>query len=769
MPRKPTQSKPTRSSKGSMARKPAGKAPASRKRAPQTQPAPRPSLSPERKLDILGGVLALVGILTLLSLFSGSQGAVMGAWVTFLRWIAGWGAFLLPIVFIVFGVWLVLRRIDRLPTISPLRSTGLALLYLNLLTWMHFIGGGGWELARAGNGGGFVGGFFDFLLSGGLGRPGAAIILSAWSLLAVIFTLDISIPDFFHALAGVFEHKKTPRPTPATDKPIDQPGPLVDSSDRQSPSGFTRLAPDGPTPTRRPVRPQRPANQPAPSQDILPTAEPAAHAVWKLPALADLLDPPTPAAAADRFEENRARRIEETLQLMNAPGKVVGIQRGPVFTQFSVEPGFIQTRNGSVRVRVSRIVRVANDLALALATPKLRIQAPVPGYNYVGIEVPNTEVDRVVLREVMESKEFHKSRGALTFALGKDVSGVSICPDLAAMPHLLIAGTTGSGKSVCVNAILCCLLMTHSPEDLRMVLVDPKRVELAAYNGIPHLLGPVVTEMDQITKVLGFILREMDSRYERFSEAGARNIEDYNQRSGNHLPYLVVVIDELAELMMTAPDETERALMRLAQLARATGIHLIVATQRPSVNIVTGSIKANLPARIAFMVATGTDSRVILDDMGAEQLMGKGDMIYQPADSPNQVRLQGVYVSDAEIGLVVDYWKIAKADLQPVVAEDGSVEDIPAGVDLKQVPLWEDVEVEVPEDPIYQKAVALVRSEGKASISMLQRKLGIGYGRAARLIGEMENKGIIGPSTTTSQVREVLDYGEPPVEDDPEA
>ncbi len=231
----------------------------------------------------------------------------------------------------------------------------------------------------------------------------------------------------------------------------------------------------------------------------------------------------------------------------------------------------------------------------------------------------------------------------------------------------------------------------------------------------------------------------------------------------------MVVIDELAELMMTAPDETERALMRLAQLARATGIHLIVATQRPSVNIVTGSIKANLPARIAFMVATGTDSRVILDDMGAEQLMGKGDMIYQPADSPNQVRLQGVYVSDAEIGLVVDYWKIAKADLQPVVAEDGSVEDIPAGVDLKQVPLWEDVEVEVPEDPIYQKAVALVRSEGKASISMLQRKLGIGYGRAARLIGEMENKGIIGPSTTTSQVREVLDYGEPPVEDDPEA
>ena len=768
MPRKTTPAKPgSRSVKGSRptsnsasSRKPAAKPSAGRKRTPQAAP-PRPVMSTERKLDILGVLLALVGFLTLLSLFSATQSSLTGAWVQLLRWITGWGTFILPLAFIFLGLWLVLRRIDRLPAVSPLRTTGVVLFYLNILTWLHVAGGGGWDLARAGNGGGYVGGAFEFLLTAGLGQAGAMVILLAWSLLAIAFTLDISIPDLFQAVRGAFKH--IPQPTPAA-RTISEPDP--ESED--SLSGFKRLTPDS-TPRRRTIqKPARPPTAPSGVSDILPPIEPTAHAVWKLPVVSDLLDPPTPAAQADRFEESRARKIEETLDLMNAPGKVVGIQRGPVFTQFSVEPGFIQTRSGSLRVRVSRIVRVENDLALALAAPKLRIQAPVPGHNYVGIEVPNTEVDRVVLREVMESKEFQKSRGPLTFALGKDVSGTSITPDLTTMPHLLIAGTTGSGKSVCVNAILCCLLMTHSPEDLRLVLVDPKRVELSGYNGIPHLLGPVVTDVEQITKVLGFILREMDTRYTKFSEAGARNIEDFNQRSGEHLPYLVVVIDELADLMMTAPDETERALIRLSQLARATGIHLIVATQRPSVTVITGSIKANLPSRVAFMVASATDSRVILDQNGAEQLMGKGDMIYQAADSPNQVRLQGVYVSDAEIAQLVDYWKLTQANLQPMVGEDGTVAEIPPGVNLKQVPLWEDVQDEVPDDPIFKKAVDLVRSEGKASISLLQRKLGIGYGRASRLIDEMEHKGIIGPSTSASQVREILDYGDPPDEPDSE-
>ncbi len=335
------------------------------------------------------------------------------------------------------------------------------------------------------------------------------------------------------------------------------------------------------------------------------------------------------------------------------------------------------------------------------------------------------------------------------------------------MPHLLIAGATGSGKSVCVNALICCLLLHNTPETLRLVLIDPKRVELSDYNGIPHLLTPVVVDLEGAATVLQGLTRQMDLRYRKLAEAGCRNIQEYNARPAGpnwkKLPFCVVVVDELADLMMMAPEETERTITRLAQLARATGIHLVIATQRPSVDVVTGLIKANFPARIAFAVASGVDSRVILDQPGAERLLGRGDMLFQAPDAAAPLRLQGVYVSEGEIQRLVEYWRgVASQSLPPVMAGDAPMVTPPPNLPVKQMPLWEELpppEEEDEEDPLLAEAIDLCRRQGRASVSMLQRRLRIGYTRAARLIETMEARGIIGPPEMGSGTRPVLDYG----------
>jgi S-DNA-T family DNA segregation ATPase FtsK/SpoIIIE len=568
----------------------------------------------------------------------------------------------------------------------------------------------------------------------------------------VTITLDMSIPEFFGRISPFFIN-------------------IYDLWRERIDEWLAERQPDRQAP---PV--QMGGYDPAPGQASASQAEMPGEASdtveWYLPPVDAILDSGAVPTMNEDFVTQRALLIEETLEAFGAPVNIVEINRGPTITQFGVEPGYLQTRKGQTRVRVNKITSLADDLALALAASRIRIQAPVPGKGYIGIEVPNEETAMVALRDIIESESFNADKTPLGFALGRDVAGYPQVADLTKMPHLLIAGTTGSGKSVCINSILTSMLLHNTPDELRFVLVDPKRVELTNYNGIPHLLAPVVVDTDKVIGALQWMTREMDKRYHEFAQLGVRNISEYNARietkGGKRYPYLVIVIDELADLMMIAPTETESTITRLAQLARATGIHMILATQRPSVDVVTGLIKANFPARIAFAVASGTDSRVILDQPGAERLLGRGDMLYQAPDAPAAARLQGVYISDIETARLVDFWRVQAG--QPSAFAPGDVEfesPPPQGVPLKQVEMFEEEILNAAKkiDPLFDEAVDIVRRQGRASVSMLQRKLRIGYTRASRLVDAMEDEGIVGPPTGGTGVRDVLDYGKaaPPV------
>jgi DNA segregation ATPase FtsK/SpoIIIE, S-DNA-T family len=553
-----------------------------------------------------------------------------------------------------------------------------------------------------------------------------------------------------------------PRPAP---KPIPAPPP---ASPKPLEVKTTAAAPPQPAPASGPPK-------------ITPASKPDAKPVWEAPSF-DALQVTVEKSISDEELRQRAMIIEQTLSSFGAPGRVVEVNHGPVITQFGVEPDYLDARAGKrIKVKVGKISALADDLALALAAPSIRIEAPVPGKGFVGIEVPNAQSSIVGLRDVMDTPEFRNLKSPLRLALGQDVSGGSTVADLTAMPHLLIAGTTGSGKSVCVNGIICTLLMTCTPDDLKMIMVDPKRVELTNYNGIPHLMAPVVTDLERIVGVLKWVQREMDDRYRQFAMEGARNISDYNGRiargqvKADRLPYILVIVDELADLMMLAPDETERVITRLAQMARATGIHIIISTQRPSVDVVTGLIKANFPARIAFAVATGVDSRVILDMPGAEKLLGRGDMLFQAPDAPMPVRMQGVFVADREIQKIVDHWKAQAAEKGhtpsnlPIgtTSSLGSSSNQASNVPVVQKRLFESDEATEggDSDDLFDEAVELVRGMEKASISLLQRHLRIGYTRAARLIDLMEERGVIGPHEGGSKPRVVLGPDGKPMRD----
>ncbi|MFQ5997549.1 MAG: DNA translocase FtsK, partial [Dehalococcoidales bacterium] len=472
---------------------------------------------------------------------------------------------------------------------------------------------------------------------------------------------------------------------------------------------------------------------------------------WRLPPI-DILDriPEVEFGEADNIR--RAKIIEDALASYGVEAKVVQINAGPTVTQFGIEPGWdrrikerkerdrdgevrvVQEEVAKTRVKVERITSLANDLALALAAPSIRIEAPVPGKSVVGIEVPNISASVVSLRGVIETSAFQKieARSKLALALGKGAGGEAISADLSRMPHLLIAGATGSGKTVCLNTIICGLLLHNTPFDVRFIMVDPKRVELTPYNSIPHLATPVIVDTNKALSALRWLSKEMDQRYQKLATAGARNIEGYNKtkQGAEKLPYMVLIIDELADLMMAGFDEVEHILCRLAQLARATGIHLVVATQRPSVDVVTGLIKANFPTRISFAVTSQVDSRTILDGGGAEKLLGRGDMLYMPTEAAKPKRLQGCFVSDAEVERLVYFWNSQR----PEEAAQLKVEEIvPSSTLAASRGVY-------PEDPLLEAARELSQQHQHISTSFLQRRLHIGYPRAARLMEQLEEE-----------------------------
>jgi len=683
--------------------------------------------------EILGLLLLALGVLTFLALFSATSGALSGWWARLLRLLFGWGAYPVALGLGALGLLLLLGNLELGPEVRWEMVVGLEAALLAGLGLLHLLAFSEdpLRLAERGGGGGYIGWAISGLLIGALGWPIALVLLAAAAGFGLAVAFHISWADVRRAWTALAAAARSlslyrRRLAPPTRPPIEERKKAVVKPPAKR---------AGPAPTPPRIR-------------AMPEEKPKLRARARrrgLPPL-DLLDRASPVAFSEAEARRRAEIIEETLASFGVPVRVVEINQGPVVTQFGVEPGYIEKvgSDGHIRrrkVRVSQISALANDLALALAAAPIRIEAPVPGKSVVGIEVPNTEISLVSLREVMESPQFRKMRSRLKIALGQGVAGQPVVADLATMPHLLIAGATGSGKSVCINSIVTCLVFNNAPEDLRLVMIDPKMVELAKFNGLPHLIGRVETDVERIIGVLRWVTREMDERYKRLSQAGARNLDDYNRKVGpdERLPYIVVAIDELADLMLAVPDEVERLVCRIAQMARATGIHLILATQRPSVDVVTGLIKANFPARISFAVTSQVDSRVILDSAGAETLLGAGDMLYMAPDSSKLVRLRGCFVSDEEIKRVVQFWRERAAPERLV----------------EEMAPWEEME-EAEEDELLKEAIELVKRHRRASASFLQRRLRIGYPRAARLLDQLEERGIVGPAEGGGRSRKVL-------------
>jgi S-DNA-T family DNA segregation ATPase FtsK/SpoIIIE len=674
---------------------------------------PTVTISDRLKREIAGISFVLVALLSSWALGRGADdGAIVSWWASVLTGAFGRGAPLVPI-------FVGLAAVRAFST-----QAGPILLF------RHYAGGGFFIAATLGLlsfGGrvmaGDVGMLVGDIARGGLGQLVSGLVLFAMGIVSVFLLADTDLLTLERDVRRLLPRRApkqavTAKPAPVIRQPerAVQPPPARASAVERVinlPKRESKKEPSSPKPA-----PAAPVGE-APGKPLpLPDIRQLAYYETVAPNTADL--------------EAKARAIEETLASFKVDATVREINPGPAVTQFALEPG-----NG---VKVRRITELQNDLALALAAQSIRVEAPIPGMARVGLEIPNPEIATVGLREVLESTSFTRSKARLPLPLGRDVNGRYVVGDLAKMPHLLIAGATGAGKSVCLNGIISTFLLKFRPDELRLVMIDPKMVELTMFNAVPHLQCPVVTEMDKVVGALRMVLREMTRRYELFKKLGVRNIDGYRLKTGDEpeaekLPYMVVIIDELADLMMTTPDEVESLLARLTQMARATGIHLIIATQRPSVNVLTGLIKANVPARIAFAVSSMVDSRVVLDMPGAERLLGKGDMLYLPPDAAKPIRIQGAFI-DEDVKSVVDHWH--------------TVSPIP-----QYAPEWLDLPSSDPEasaaeggedDPLMAQALDIVRQQGTASASMLQRRLRIGYNRAARLIEQMEDDGVIGPS-----------------------
>ena len=684
--------------------------------------------------DLLGTFLALLAVLTLLGLLGLSRGTLMDSWIQFLKQSFGYGSFLSLVILGLLSALVFRQGAGKPLQLSFARIMAIEGLFITIFPLLASFGGVSIERAGEGKDGGLFGWGLAQLLVPVITRTGALLFY------LVVFILLLAYVSNLRAWLASGQWKELARKVGSSPK-----GTSVQKavSAVPAPSGRQNTSAD-----RQAPAPSSGGKQPTP-------AEPARD--HRLPPLTLLLDE-NPIPPNDSVIKHQALLIEQKLAEFGVPVKVIGYRVGPTVTQYAVEPGYTERMGADgklirQKVKVSKISSLARDLALALSAQRLRVETPVPGKSYVGIEVPNEDNAFVRLKPILASDEFKINRAPLDIALGRDVSGEPVKTDLEKLPHLLIAGTTNSGKSVCVTSLTTCLVMNNSPANLRLVMLDPKMVELVRFNGLPHLMGKVETELERMLAVLRWAQMEMDARYRLLAEVRARNLAGYNlkmrQKKKPPLPRIVIIIDELADLMMSAPDQTEHSLIRLAQMARATGIHMVVATQRPSTDVITGLIKANFPARISFAMASSIDSRVILDANGAENLLGRGDMLFlDPAKSGLQ-RLQGVIVSDSEIEKIQKHWQTAQDTIEV------------------RPPPWEELVEEigsVDSDALTEQAIAVVRTAGKASTSLLQRRLRIGFPRAARLMDELEEMGVIGPAVGSGKEREVLLDNEP--EDD---
>lgn len=669
-------------------------------------------------LDFLAILLFCLFILSILGFLGWTGGTFVGYWIRLLMHLMGWGSFYAVFLFGLLGLLALRKHFIRLPLISFKQILSLEGLIFSSIVILDLAGGHDLAAANEGQWGGTIG----WGLAEILPQPFRIITWILAILLTVLFALHgfgvlkWIVPKIEKWLGVQSDEEKNTNAAP------------FEKSDQ----GFSSSSLEG-------------------KIKQIEKAESAIglHRDERLPPL-HLLSNDTSRPLDEETIQATAQQIETTLAEFGIPAKVVGYRTGPTVTQYAVEPGFIDKENSEgestkQKIRVAQISALSKDLTLALSAERLRIEAPVPGRAYIGIEIPNSSNALVRLRPVLESESFQKLGSPLGVALGKDVSGQPLVADLGKMPHLLIAGTTGSGKSVCITTLTTCLIMNNTPADLRLVMLDPKMVELVRFNGLPHLLGTVETDEDRMQAALQWAIGEMDNRYRILEDAHARDLDSYNRKMQRKklptLPRIVILIDELADLMMARPEQTQFSLVRLAQMARATGIHLVVATQRPSTNVITGIIKANFPARIAFMVASGVDSRVILDMTGAETLMGKGDLLFLNPEIGNLQRAQGIMVTDAEIKKIINFWQRMS----------------PAGGELAAP--WEEFvknEEESGEDGMLEQAIDVVRKTRRASASLLQRRLRLGYPRAARLIDELEEMGIIGPAQVGGKEREVL-------------
>ncbi len=690
-------------------------------------------LSAETKKGITVIVLFALAFILILSLLdvAGSVGQLLD---TVLKTLFGWGNVVFPIILVAVAYLLLFPEKYKVRLSNYI---GLFLLILSYSGLMHLVNKPemALEAISSGKGGGYFGLILSWPLQKIMGFWASLIVLVALLIIAILIMFNTTLANlakggffvnlinrfrnFFYRLKFSTKFNKNKLPEPVTDETE----PSFQQKEVEAEAGEEKEE-------------ALISSQKDDQEGQMAIFSEAKHKIGKIDLPVHLLDSNGSKPTSGDIKANQ-EKIERTLENFGIPVEMGDVNVGPTVTQYTLRP--------SQGVKLSQITTLQNDLALALAAHPLRIEAPIPGKSLVGIEVPNQVVAIVGLREILVSEAFKKRKSNLSIPLGKDVSGQSKMVDLDSMPHLLIAGATGSGKSVCINAVIISLLYQNSPDDLKLILVDPKRVEFTVYNKLPHLLTPVITEIDKTVNALKWIVGEMDRRFHLLSETGKRNIHSYNASQKEKMPYIVLVIDELADLMSTAANEVEGAITRLAQMARAVGIHLIVATQRPSVDVITGLIKANITARIAFNVASSVDSRTILDHSGAEKLLGRGDMLFSSADISKPRRYQGALVTDEEIKRVIDFIsQKAKPEFhEEIVAKKGPDE---SGESLN---LEEDEE-------LLGKAKEVILQAGKASASLLQRRLRIGYARAARILDILEERGFIGPSDG-AKPREIIE------------